>query len=165
MQFKVGDCRRTTSWWNVYDISCRCGKPYTCVWCEFCWRGALFHNFMTEARRKCENVTDKAFGRTHHAEWGIPGEDISSKCTFATWFLQFWNTSRTPKMAPEAKIAQVTSENQIFDGRLKRNWDEPNGQKSDKCRKDGTFNPDLSPSGLQRMHFWKRQHFCKKMCV
>ena len=34
--------------------------------------------------------------------------------------------------ALEAKIAQVTSDNQNYEGRLKRKRDEPNGQKSDK---------------------------------
>ena len=42
-------------------------------------------------------------------------------------------------MAPEVKIAQVTNENQSFNGRLKRKRDEPNGHKSDKCRKNGSF--------------------------
>ena len=67
-------------------------------------------------------------------------------------------------MAPEAKIAQVTSENQHFDGRSKRNSDEPNGQKSDKCWKDGTFNLDLSLSGLLKCTFegqWLRVGFQK----
>ena len=57
------------------------------------------------------------------------------------------------KIAPEAKIAQVASKNQNFDGRLKRNRDEPNGQKRDKCQKDGTINSDLNPSEMQKMRF------------
>ena len=68
--------------------------------------------------------------------------------------------------ALEAKIAQVTSENQNFDGRLKRNWDEPKGQKSDKCRKDGQFSAYLRPSMLQKVHFWRQsaQSWISKIC-
>ena len=54
-------------------------------------------------------------------------------------------------MALEAKIAQVTSENQNYDGRLKRKGDESNGQKSDKCPKDGPMSPYLRPSMLQKV--------------
>ena len=97
-------------------------------------------------------------------------------------------------MAPEAKIAQVTSDNQNFDGRLKRKGDEPNGQKGDKCPKDCLMSPYLRPSMLQKVDVWMRiaqswlskmwfllergahfckntkncklrQHFCEKMCV
>ena len=56
-------------------------------------------------------------------------------------------------MAPDAKIAQVASENQNFDGRLNRNRDEPNGQKSDKCRKDGPVSRYPRPSVLQEVDF------------
>ena len=54
-------------------------------------------------------------------------------------------------MAPEANIAQFTSENQNYDERLKRKGDEPNGQKSDKCPKDGPMNTYLRPSMLQKL--------------
>ena len=53
--------------------------------------------------------------------------------------------------ALEAQNAQVTSENQNYDGRLKRKGDEPNGQKSDKCPKDGPMSPYLRPSMLQKV--------------
>ena len=53
--------------------------------------------------------------------------------------------------ALEVKNAQVTSENQNYDGRLKRKGDEPNGQKSDKCPKDGPMSPYLRPSMLQKV--------------
>ena len=56
-------------------------------------------------------------------------------------------------MAPEAKIAQITSENQNYDGRLKRKGDEPNEQTSDKCSKDGPMSPYLMPSMLRKVHF------------
>ena len=53
--------------------------------------------------------------------------------------------------ALEAQNAQVTSENQNYDGRLKRKGDEPNGQKSDKSPKDGPMSPYLRPSMLQKV--------------
>ena len=53
--------------------------------------------------------------------------------------------------ALEAPNAQSTSENQNYDGRLKRKGDEPNGQKSDKCPKDGPMSPYLRPSMLQKV--------------
>ena len=55
--------------------------------------------------------------------------------------------------ALEAKIAQVMGENQNFDGRLKRKKGEPNGQRSDKCQKDGPMSPYLRHSGLQKVDF------------
>ena len=58
---------------------------------------------------------------------------------------------RVADRALEAQNAQVTSENQNYDGRLKRKGDEPNGQKSDKCPKDGPMSPYLRPSMLQKV--------------
>ena len=82
--------------------------------------------------------------------------------------------------ALEAKIAQVTSENQNCDGRLKRNKDEPSGQKSGKCQKDGSMKPYLRHSSFQNLDFWRPiaqswfsklcfllergVHFCQKLC-
>ena len=60
---------------------------------------------------------------------------------------------RVVDRAFEAQNAQVTSENQHYDGRLKRKGDEPNGQKSDKCPKDGPMSPYLRPSMLQKWMF------------
>ena len=88
---------------------------------------------MTEARQKLEKVTQNAFDRTNHAEWCAPGADKSSKCKCSNEFFQFWSAARSPKMAPEVKIPHIMSENQNFNGQLKRNRDEPKGQKSDKC--------------------------------
>ena len=52
---------------------------------------------------------------------------------------------------PKHRAKGTRSENQNFDGRPKRNRDEPNGQKSDKCPKDGPMSPYLRPSMLQKV--------------
>ena len=53
--------------------------------------------------------------------------------------------------ALEAKNAQVTSDSENFVGRLKRKGNEPNGQTSDKCPKDGPMSPYLRLSMLQKV--------------
>ena len=68
--------------------------------------------------------------------------------------------------ALEAQNAHVASENQNYDGRLKRKGDEPNGQKSDKCPKDGPMSPYLRPSILQKVDVRGRiaQTWLSNMC-
>ena len=56
---------------------------------------------------------------------------------------------RVADRALDAQNAQVTSENQNYDGRLKRKGDEPNGQ--NKCPKDGPMSLYLRPSMLQKV--------------
>ena len=53
--------------------------------------------------------------------------------------------------ALEAKNAQVPSGKQNFDGRLKPKKGEPNGQKSDKCQKDGPLIFHFGHSKLQKV--------------
>ena len=58
---------------------------------------------------------------------------------------------RVADRALEAQNAHLTSENQNYDGRLKRKGDEPNGQKSDKCSKDGPMSLYLRHLMLQKV--------------
>ena len=58
---------------------------------------------------------------------------------------------RVADRALEAQNAQVTSENQNYDGPLKRKGEEPNGQKSDKYPKDRLMSLYLRPSLLQKV--------------
>ena len=69
--------------------------------------------------------------------------------------------------ALEAQNTQVASENQNYDGWLKWKGDEPNGQKSDKCPKDGPMSPYLRPSMPQKVDVWRRiaQSCLSKMCL
>ena len=67
-------------------------------------------------------------------------------CQCDTW-------CRFADRALEAKNAQVSSANQNFDGRLKRKGEDPDWQKSDKCRKDGPISVYLRPSRFQKVHF------------
>ena len=60
---------------------------------------------------------------------------------------------RVADRALEAQNAQVMSDNQNYDGRLKRKGGEANGQKSDKCPKDVPMSSSLRPSIFKKWMF------------
>ena len=79
---------------------------------------------------------------------------------------RIWNLLSFVDRAHKQEMHILPSENYNSDGRLKLKKGEPNGQKSDKCQKDGPLILHLGHSNFQKVNFWRliAQSWFSKMC-